>query len=146
MAYTYKYPRPALTTDAVVFSNTNSELKVLLIKRNNSPFQGYWAFPGGFIEMDETLQECAARELQEETGLKGVELTQFFTFDDVERDPRGRTISVVFFGFADPSKVSIHANDDANEAQWFPISYLPQLAFDHQQILNKLIRELKLKK
>lgn len=145
MGYTYKYPRPALTTDAVVFIKSGDELKILLIQRKNPPFLGYWAFPGGFVEMNETLEESAARELREETGLDNVELKQFKTYGTINRDPRGRTVSVVYYGFVDKAESHVHAEDDANEAQWFPISYLPKLAFDHQDILNDLLEELNLR-
>lgn len=146
MRYTYEYPRPALTTDAVVFDNSGKELKVLLIQRKKSPFQGYWAFPGGFVEMNETLETCAARELKEETGLKDIQLHQFHTFGEVDRDPRGRTVSVVYYGFTKTGQQSIEADDDAMAAQWFPISYLPKLAFDHHKILNKLLDHIDNKK
>ena len=142
MSYTYEYPRPALTTDTVVFDNSEKEMKVLLIQRKKSPFQGYWAFPGGFLEMDETLEKCAARELREETGLKDIQLQQFHTFGEVDRDPRGRTVSVVYYGFTQKTQHNIVADDDAMEAQWFPISYLPKLAFDHHKILKKLLQNL----
>ena len=145
MAYTYEYPRPALTTDAAVFTRTkNNELKVLLIQRKTPPFLGFWAFPGGFVEMNETLEASANRELEEETGLKNVRLKQFKTYGAINRDPRGRTVSVVYYGFVDEKNTKVRAKDDANEAQWFPISYLPKLAFDHQQILNDLLGELNL--
>ncbi|MDZ7776558.1 MAG: NUDIX hydrolase [Bacteroidales bacterium] len=139
MAYTYRYLRPAITTDAVVLSKNSSETEVLLIQRKKPPFRGYWAFPGGFVEMDETLETCAARELKEETGLDNVALYQFRAYSEVDRDPRGRTISVVFYGFADPEEKKVVADDDASEAQWFPISYLPKLAFDHHKILTGIL-------
>ena len=145
MAFTYRHPRPALTTDAVIFSENTSELRILLIQRNNPPFQGYWAFPGGFVEMDETLEYCANRELKEEAGLQNIKLNQFRTYGAVNRDPRGRTVSVVYYGFANPAKVKIYADDDAAAAQWFPINYLPMLAFDHKEILDDLLSYLKLR-
>lgn len=144
MGYTYRFPRPALTTDAVVFSKSEGELKMLLIQRKNPPFLGYWAFPGGFVNIDETLEYSAARELEEETGLKNVELHQFRTYGALNRDPRGRMVSVVYYGFVNEKKVAVRAHDDASEAQWFPISFLPKLAFDHQDILDDLLNELKL--
>jgi 8-oxo-dGTP diphosphatase len=146
MAYNYKYPRPALTTDAVIFSRETDELKILFIQRNNPPFQGYWAFPGGFVNIEETLEHCASRELKEETGLGNIELTQFKTYGAIGRDPRGRTVSVVYYGFANPSEVKIKADDDAGAAQWFPINYLPMLAFDHKEILDDLLSHLHLMK
>ena len=103
---------------------------------------GYWAFPGGFVDINEPLKDCAARELEEETGLKNIELKQFKTYGTLNRDPRGRTVSVVYYGFVDENKVTIKGKDDASEAQWFPISFLPKLAFDHQDILNELLNGL----
>ncbi|MCF8231755.1 MAG: NUDIX hydrolase [Bacteroidales bacterium] len=145
MTYTYEYPRPALTTDAAVFTRSSDyELKVLLIQRKNPPFLGFWAFPGGFVEINEPLKDSAIRELEEETGLKNVPLQQFRTYGTLNRDPRGRTVSVVYYGFVEEKNARVRASDDANEAQWFPISYLPKLAFDHQQILNDLLKELNL--
>lgn len=145
MGYTYKYPRPALTTDAVIISKSSNELKILLIQRKKPPFVGYWAFPGGFVDINEPLKDSVARELEEETDLKNIELKQFKTYGTLNRDPRGRTVSVVYYGFVDENKVTIKGKDDASEAQWFPISFLPKLAFDHQDILNELLKELNLK-
>lgn len=111
---------------------------ILLIRRGNEPFKGQWALPGGFIEMDETLVATAARELKEETGLSVPELTQFRTYGDPGRDPRGRTIAVVFYGFADPTSVKVAGGDDAADARWFQVDQLPALAFDHEKILKEL--------
>ncbi|MEA3504559.1 MAG: NUDIX hydrolase [Bacteroidota bacterium] len=143
MTYTYKYPRPAVTTDAILFDNNLSEIKVLLIQRKNAPYQDCWAFAGGFVDMDETVEACAVRELREETGVSNVELKQFKTYSAVNRDPRGRTISVVFYGFCDLKKVSVSAADDAKDVKWFQISDLPELAFDHLEILQELLCFLK---
>ncbi|MDA3880625.1 MAG: NUDIX hydrolase [Prolixibacteraceae bacterium] len=136
MSYTYKYPRPSITTDAIVLAKEGSTHYLLLIKRGNDPFIGKWALPGGFIEMDEDLEEACYRELVEETNLTGISLTQFATFGKPGRDPRGRTISVVFWGIAD-KKSAITAGDDAAEARWFDFNALPPLAFDHDFILRK---------
>jgi 8-oxo-dGTP diphosphatase len=131
--YTYQYPRPAVTVDAILVSPLNS---VLLIERGRDPFKGKWALPGGFIEMDEELETACQRELEEETGLRVGGLKQFRAFGGVNRDPRHRTISVLFYAFTDGELVA-NAGDDAAKAQWFPLDQLPELAFDHQQILEE---------
>lgn len=143
MAYTYEYPRPAVTVDSVVFSRFDEGWKVLLIRRGNPPFKGHWALPGGFVEMDEKLVESAERELMEETGLTGINLEQFKAYGDPGRDPRGRTVGVIFFGFTTPENSLVQGGDDASEARWFNIEQLPLLAFDHGIILNDLIEKLK---
>lgn len=134
--YTYEYPRAALTTDAIVFFKEGAEKFVLLIERGNEPFKNKWALPGGFIEMDELLETACKRELEEETGLKVGKMTQFKTYDAVERDPRHRTISAIYFAELD-KKQQVTGGDDAARADWFPISDLPELAFDHEQILKE---------
>jgi len=135
MPFTYEYPRPAVTTDCIVI-RYNPDAEILLIKRKFEPFQDCWALPGGFIEMDETLEECAKRELFEETSISNIELTQFYTASKVDRDPRGRTISTIFYGIAHKNTI-VKANDDAKELAWFSIKNLPDLAFDHQMIIEK---------
>jgi len=137
MPYTYKYPRPALTVDSIVFRKTEGDTFILLIKRKNPPFENCWAIPGGFVGMDELLADAAARELFEETGLTGLELEQFHTFDAINRDPRHRTISVVFVGFMQNDQIA-KAGDDAAETAWFPLQQLPLLAFDHENIIQKI--------
>lgn len=144
MPYTYKYPRPSVTVDMVVFSSFGNEWKVLLIRRGHYPFEGQWAFPGGFVEMDEKLVESAERELKEETGLTGIGLKQFRAYGDPGRDPRGRTVSVVFYGFVDEKGSKVKGADDAEEADWFSLNRLPQLAFDHLKILKDLTDMLQL--
>jgi len=136
--YTYNYPRPAVTVDAILVSRKNS---VLLIERGREPFKGKWALPGGFIEMDEELETACRRELEEETGLRVGELTQFRAFGGVNRDPRHRTISVIFYSFQEEEYVP-QAGDDAAKAQWFSLSNLPDLAFDHLQILEEFKSEI----
>lgn len=142
MSYTYKYPRPAVTVDMVMFSKFDEGWKVLLIRRGNPPFEGMWAFPGGFVEMDEKLIESAQRELKEETGMTDVKLTQFKAYGDPGRDPRGRTVAVVHYGFVDSGKATVKGGDDASEAAWFGLDNLPELAFDHSKILAELIDHL----
>lgn len=141
--YTYEYPRPAVTTDCLVFCHQDDVIKILLIKRRNEPFKDHWAFPGGFLDMNETAEECAARELNEETGLKikPKDLCQIGAFSRVDRDPRGRTISIAFCTFVD-NIIDAEAADDAAEAQWFSIDELPPLAFDHEEIFNAAIEIL----
>lgn len=144
MSFTYNYPRPALTVDTVILKRTGSEIMVLLIKRLHPPFEGCWAIPGGFVDMDELLVNAARRELFEETGLQGLELEQFYTFDAIDRDPRHRTISVVFIGFMHDEQ-ALKAGDDAAEAVWFPTNQLPDLAFDHADILEKVLEKVKIR-
>jgi len=136
--YTYPYPRPAVTVDAILISKQNS---VLLIERGREPFKGKWALPGGFIDMEEELETACRRELEEETGLKVGALKQFRAFGGVNRDPRHRTVSVVFYAFTDDELLAC-AGDDAAKAQWFPLNHLPELAFDHQQILEEFKAEI----
>ena len=139
--YTYKYPHPAVTSDCVIFGFDGKELKLLLIERKHDPCKGCWAFPGGFMNIDETVEDCAKRELKEETGLELTNIEQFHTFSDVNRDPRERIITVAFIGLVKPSEVI--GSDDAAKAQWFAIKDIPQLAFDHDHILRIAQRTLK---
>jgi len=134
MSYTYEYPRPAVTADCVVIAKEN-EPKVLLIQRGNEPFKGQWAFPGGFMNMDETTEQCAVRELEEETGLKVNEIKQIGAYSKVDRDPRGRTVTVAYLVVIDKAE-AVKGGDDAAKAQWFPLSNLPELAFDHEEIMK----------
>jgi 8-oxo-dGTP diphosphatase len=141
MPYTYEYPRPAVTADIVLFSRFEDRDYVLLILRKHYPFEGCWALPGGFIEMDETLLESALRELEEETGLKGIALKQFRTYGDPGRDPRHRTITVVFTGRSD-NLPEVTGMDDASEAKWHPVDNIPKLGFDHDIILKDVLQEM----
>lgn len=133
--YTYEYPRAALTVDAIVFVQKDNELFVLLIQRGNEPFKNQWALPGGFVEMNETLEQACIRELAEETSLTITVMKQFKAYDAINRDPRHRTISVVFSAEI-TEQLNVTGGDDASHAKWFPLSGLPELAFDHQQILE----------
>ena len=134
--YTYNYPRAALTVDAIVFVKEENTISVLLIERGREPFKNKWALPGGFIEMDEILEAACKRELLEETGLVVDKMTQFKTYDAIGRDPRHRTISVIYYSELN-EKREVKGGDDAARADWFPVSDLPELAFDHRQILNE---------
>ena len=137
MKYTYNYPRPAVTADCVVMTN-EPQPKVLLIQRGADPYKGAWAFPGGFMNMDETTEQCAIRELEEETGLKVAKVHQIGAYSKVDRDPRGRTITVAYLAIID-SPENVIGQDDAAKAEWFPITELPHLAFDHYDIMKDAI-------
>ena len=141
--YTYKYPHPSVTTDCVIFGYDVKEgLSVLLIERGIEPYKGRWAFPGGFMRMDETTENGALRELKEETEFdveKGF-LEQLGCFSDVDRDPRGRVITIAYYALV--QKGSVKGGDDARYAQWYPINEIPQLAFDHEKILRVALKRL----
>lgn len=139
--YHYKYPHPSVTTDCVIFGFDGVKLKVLLIERGLEPFKGRWAFPGGFIKMDESAEEGALRELQEETGLTGAYIKQFHTFTDPNRDPRERVITIAYYALVRIQDVK--GGDDAAKAQWFDLDEVPALAFDHDRILRKAMQELR---
>lgn len=141
MAYTYKYPRPAVTADCVVMTKEERP-QVLLIQRGFDPFKGCWAFPGGFMNMDETTEQSAIRELEEETGLVVTELHQIGAYSKVDRDPRGRTITVAYLAMID-APVEVHGQDDAAKAEWWPIDKLPALAFDHEDIMRDAVASYK---
>lgn len=142
MLYTYEYPHMAVTVDAVVFWADHAP-KVLLIKRAKPPYEGCWAIPGGFAEMTETLIEAASRELQEETGVEGVDLRFLHYFDAPDRDPRERTLSLAFWGVIKDMPLA-QAADDAAELAWHPLDSLPELAFDHARVLERAVREWRL--
>ena len=133
MAYTYKYPRPAVTADCIVITR-EAEPKVLLIQRGGEPFKGAWAFPGGFMDIDETTEKCAIRELEEETGLRVSDIKQIGAYSKVDRDPRGRTITVAYLTIID-EPIAVTGQDDAANAEWWPVDALPPLAFDHDEIM-----------
>ena len=141
--YAYQYPRASVTADAVLFAEKGGQIYVLLIQRGNEPYKGYWAFPGGFLNMDETVAHCAERELEEETGivLTGMQLSGIYS--DVERDPRGRVITAAYAAMTTMPEAT--AADDAAAAQWWPINALPKLAFDHKTILKDAKRVMNIK-
>ncbi len=143
MPHTYQYPRAALTVDCVVFGFDEAELKVLLIQRGLDPFKGRWALPGGFVRVGETLDDAARRELEEETRLKDVYLEQLYTFGAVDRDPRERVVTVAYYALVKLSDHRAKAATDAADAEWFPISKVPKLAFDHADIFETALSRLK---
>ena len=146
MPYTYKYPRPSLTVDCVVFGlDKQDQLKVMLIQRNLPPFKDQWALPGGFVQLDESLEEAARRELREETGIENVFLQQLYTFGEVNRDPRSRVVTVAYYALVNLWEYRIEAATDASDAAWFPLKQLPPLAFDHDKIVQVALNQLKSK-
>jgi len=145
--YIYDWPRPMVTVDAAVFTFIKGKSKLLFIKRAKEPYKGNWALPGGFVEIDEELEDAVARELAEESGLTDVPLEQMHTFGKCGRDPRGRQITIVFMGIATEGYKKIKAGDDAAMARWFDIENLPKdMAFDHDWVAKVAIRRLKRRK
>jgi 8-oxo-dGTP diphosphatase len=140
MNYSYDYPRAMNTVDAIII-DSETKSKILLINRLNEPYKNCWALPGGFIEMDETLLDSVNRETLEETSLSGIEFKQFATYGDPGRDPRGRNITVVFYGFCDNTDKAA-AGDDAKSLKWFNLSDLPELGFDHRQVIEDFVGEV----
>lgn len=141
--YSYKFPRPAVTTDCLVFREYNNCIELLLIKRKKDPFKNYWALPGGFLEMDETPLEGVKRELKEETGLEVSELKEVGAFGGIHRDPRGRTITIAYYTFLKDNNISLNARTDAIELGWFPLEKIPEMAFDHKEIVEEAKLKLK---
>ncbi|HVY01668.1 MAG TPA: NUDIX domain-containing protein [Candidatus Nanoarchaeia archaeon] len=139
------YHKPAVTVDLVVFTVRENKLQVLLIKRKLEPFKDKWAIPGGFVRIDESLETAAIRELEEETGLKNVYLEQLYTFGKLDRDPRGRVITVSYLALVNSDKIELKATADASEAKWLPINSLPELGFDHKEILEYALKRLRWK-
>lgn len=139
--YSYKYPHPSVTTDCVIFGFDGTKLQVLLIERGIDPYKGKWAFPGGFIKMDESCEEGALRELNEETGMTNTYIEQFHTFSDPNRDPRERVITVAYYALVRIQDVK--GGDDAAKAEWFALDQVPQLAFDHDRILRAALQRLR---
>lgn len=146
--FRYDFPRPSVTVDIVLYAFLDNRLKVLLVRRGRNPFQGRWALPGGFVAMEESLDEAAQRELMEETGVRDVYLEQLYTFGEPERDPRGRVITVAYFALLSADRVAqmeVEGGDDADEACWWDMYQLPELAFDHQAILQYALQRLRWK-
>ena len=139
------YPHPSVTTDVVIFTLRESDLHVLLIKRGHPPFEGMWAIPGGFVDIDESLEEAALRELEEEAGVRDVYLEQLYTFGDPGRDPRGRVITVAYFALVGADKIKPRATGEAEDVGWFSVYNLPALAFDHSHILDYALTRLRYK-
>lgn len=141
-----RYERPSVTVDVVIFTLRNRELYVLLVQRRRWPYEGYWALPGGFIAMHESLEESALRELEEETGVRDVYLEQLYTFGDPGRDPRTRVISVAYFALVRMDEHSLRISDETTDVQWFPVGELPtKLAFDHDRVLSYALSRLRSK-
>ncbi len=143
--YSYRYPRPAITVDCVVFGLDEEDLKVLLIQRGSEPFRGDWALPGGFVQLDETLDDAAMRELAEETGLRIRFLEQLYSFGAIERDPRERVVTVAYYALVRLKEHPLQASTDARDTAWFSACCLPSLAFDHQHILQTALDRLRSK-
>ena len=139
--YCYDYPRPSVTTDCVIFGFDGTRLRVLLVERGIEPFKGRWAFPGGFLQMEESAEEGALRELQEETGLKDAYIRQFHAFSDPGRDPRGRVLTIAYYALVKMQEVK--GGDDAARAEWFALDEVPSLAFDHDLMLRTALKELR---
>ncbi|HZY40832.1 MAG TPA: NUDIX domain-containing protein [Anaerolineae bacterium] len=139
-----KYPKPAVTVDVVIMALRDNELQALLIKRDTEPYRGKWALPGGFVRIDEALDAAARRKLEEETGVSHVYLEQLYTFGDLERDPRGRVISVAYIALV-PTPLAVHGGSDTGDAQWWPINSMPPLAFDHTDIVQYAVTRLRYK-
>ena len=146
--YSYEYPRPAITVDIILFTFQNNELKALLVRRKQPPFAGKWALPGGFVQIDEEIEEAARRELSEETNVNDIYLEQLYTFGEPDRDPRGRVITVAYFALLSVDQAESHqlqAASDADEAAWWNVYQLPSLAFDHDRILVYGLQRLRWK-
>lgn len=142
MNYSYEYPRPMLTVDAVILYFELETWNVLLINRGNYPYKGMWALPGGFVDMDEDLLEAVRREVKEETNLEITSFTQLGAYGKPNRDPRGRNVAIVHYVIVE-QKIKAIAGDDASDARWFSVNNLPELAFDHQEIINDAIKKVR---
>lgn len=143
MPFTYQYARPALAVDCVVFGLDDEDLKLLLIQRDAPPFQGKWALPGGFVRVDESVDDAARRELAEEAGITRVFLEQLYTFGAIDRDPRERVVSVAYYALVKLSDHRIVAATDARDAAWFAATDLPTLSFDHDRIADTALERLR---
>lgn len=143
--HSYKYPRPAITVDLIVFTIVDDTLKVLLIRRGEPPFENMWALPGGFVRINESLEDAAKRELLEETGIKDIYLEQLYTFGEPTRDPREHIITVSYYALIRGTDHTLQATADAREAAWHSAFQTPELAFDHKQILDYALYRLRMK-
>jgi 8-oxo-dGTP diphosphatase len=141
--FSYEYPRPAVTVDCVVLGEAEGRLQVLLVQRGDPPFVGAWALPGGYVNIDEVLDAAAKRELEEETGLTGVALEQLYTFGALDRHPTDRVITVAYFALVNPTDHAPRAASDAKKVAWFAVDALPELAFDHQHIVNVALERVR---
>jgi len=141
-AHCYDWPRPAVTTDIAVFAARDGVSSILLIRRKGPPFAGSWALPGGFLDEDETLEACAARELREETGLVAGPMALVGAYSDPGRDPRGRTVTMAYWTAVPPEGAAATAGDDASQVGWFAIDALPALAFDHDRIIADAVQSM----
>jgi 8-oxo-dGTP diphosphatase len=139
------YARLSLTADVIIFTLRGDDLQVLLVKRKHPPFERMWAIPGGFVAPDESLEETALRELEEETGVRDVYLEQLYTFGDVDRDPRGRVVTVAYFALVPAADIDPQAGSDAAETHWWSVYGLPDLAFDHADIVSYALQRLRYK-
>lgn len=138
--YSYRYPRWCVTADTVVFCRIDGVLKVLLIKRGHEPYEGMWALPGGFVDVDEDVTTGALRELYEEAGIKVTDIHQLGCYSKPRRDPRAPVLTIAHYAFTDNAEVA--AGDDAAEARWFDVSNLPDLAFDHKEIVTDAVKKI----
>ena len=143
MSSSADHKKPSLTVDCVVFGLDEEDLKIILIQRDRDPYKEQWALPGGFVHNDESLEEAAMRELREETGIGNVFLEQLYTFGDVQRDPRGRVISVAYYALVNLRDHNIKAATDARDAAWFSVDDIPKLPFDHNKILEVALKRLR---
>ncbi|MCK4650054.1 NUDIX hydrolase [Candidatus Pacearchaeota archaeon] len=141
----HNFGKPSLTVDIVIFTIREDELKVLFVKRDINPFREKWALPGGFVRMDESLEDAAKRELKEETGVQNVYLEQLFSFGDIKRDPRGRVITVAYMALTNSENIKLKATTDVSDVKWFSVKKIPTLAFDHKKILDYSLKRLKWK-
>jgi 8-oxo-dGTP diphosphatase len=140
--YSYIHPHPAVSTDVVIFTIQDEQLRVLLIQRASEPYMNTWALPGGFVAIDEGLEQAALRELAEETGISGVDLEQLYTFGRPDRDPRERVITVAYYAMVSADRTTLRPASDAKDANWFPCASLPALAFDHDRIIAMALQRL----
>jgi 8-oxo-dGTP diphosphatase len=141
----HNFPKPSVTVDMVIYTIHENDLKVLLVKRGIEPFKDKWALPGGFVRIEESLEDAAKRELQEETGVKDVYLEQLYSFGEPKRDPRGRVITISYIALVNSENVTLKSTTDVSKVQWFSIKKIPSLAFDHKKILEYSLKRLKWK-